>query len=99
MQHSKAPFAIQTDEDAAHGKIPRYIVSADGILVADLWADYPDINLGLPEQTELQANARLLKAAPKLLDALKKLLPMWESGIDEPWVYEARAAIREAEGE
>lgn len=45
-----------------------------------------------------EANARLIAAAPDLLAALKELLPMWESGIREPWVERARAAIAKAEG-
>ncbi len=45
------------------------------------------------------ANARLIAAAPDLLEALKGLLPMWESGVSEPWVEAAKAAIAKAEGE
>ena len=37
-------------------------------------------------------------AAPDLLAALKDVMPMWESGISEPWVLAARAAIARAEG-
>lgn len=48
-------------------------------------------------QEELD-NARLIAAAPDLLAALKDLLPMWGSGIAEPWVIRARAAIAKAEG-
>lgn len=33
------------------------------------------------------------EAAPELYLALKELLPMWESGIEEPWVKRARRAI------
>ena len=44
------------------------------------------------------ANARLIAAAPDLLAALRGLLPMWESGINEPWVTAAREAIAKAEG-
>ena len=49
-----------------------------------------------PWITESEANARLMAAAPDLLAALKDLLPMWESGIKEPWVEAARAAIAKA---
>jgi hypothetical protein len=45
------------------------------------------------------ANALLIAAAPELLEALQGLLPMWESGIEEPWVKKARAAIKKAIGE
>jgi hypothetical protein len=46
-----------------------------------------------------EANARLIAAAPDLLASLKELMPLWSSGIDEPWVQRARAAIAKAEGE
>ena len=44
------------------------------------------------------ANARLIAAAPDMLEALKGLMPMWQSGIDEPWVKAARDAIAKATG-
>ena len=44
------------------------------------------------------ADARLISAAPDLLASLKELLPMWESGIQEPWVIRAKAVIAKAEG-
>lgn len=43
-------------------------------------------------------NANLIAAAPELLEALESLLPMWSSGIDEPWVKKARQAIAKARG-
>lgn len=48
---------------------------------------------------EQSANARLIAAAPDLLAALEELLPMWSSGIDEPWVERARNAIAKAKGQ
>lgn len=42
---------------------------------------------------------RLFAAAPELLAALQELLPMWASGIDEPWVKRARDAIAKATGD
>lgn len=44
------------------------------------------------------ADANLIAAAPDLLTSLQELLPMWLSGIDEPWVRRARAAIAKATG-
>lgn len=47
-----------------------------------------------------EANARLIAAAPDLLDALKELLDQDEHGEDEIWVRnKARAAIAKATGE
>ena len=43
-----------------------------------------------------EANARLIAAAPELLEALQELLPLWSSGIDEPLVKKARAALAKA---
>lgn len=45
-----------------------------------------------------EANARLIAAAPDLLAALSELLPLWENGIEEPWIIRARAAIAKATG-
>lgn len=46
------------------------------------------------------ANARLIAAAPDLLEALKELLDQDEHGEDEIWVRnKARAAIAKATGE
>ena len=45
------------------------------------------------------ANSHLIAAAPDLLAALEGLLPMWGSGIKEPHVEAARAAIAKAKGE
>ena len=63
------------------------ITASSGWVIADLPDDGTD------------NDARLIAAAPDMLAALKDLLPMWESGIDEPWVKAARAAITKAEGE
>ena len=46
--------------------------------------------------TETQANARLIAAAPELLLAVQELLSLWGSGIDEPCVRRAKAAIAKA---
>ena len=44
------------------------------------------------------ANARLISAAPDLLEALKKMLDVWEhGGIATYPIGEARAAIKKAE--
>ena len=44
------------------------------------------------------ANANLMAAAPELLAALKELLHCNFSGIEEPWIINARAVIVKAEG-
>lgn len=45
------------------------------------------------------ADARLIAEAPAMLAALRNLLPLWSSGIDEPWVNDARAILARIDGE
>jgi hypothetical protein len=45
-----------------------------------------------------ELSACLISAAPDLLASLQELLPMWSSGIDEPWVQRAKDAIAKATG-
>lgn len=47
---------------------------------------------------ERDANARLIAEAPAMLEALRNLLPLWSSGIDEPWVRDARAILARIDG-
>jgi len=50
-----------------------------------------------PEQQE--ANARLIAAAPELLETLKNMLDVWEHGGLKPYpIAKARAAIAKATG-
>ena len=53
-----------------------------------------------PDREEARSNARLIAAAPDLLEALKELLDQDDHGQDEIWVRnKARAAIAKATGE
>lgn len=76
-----------------------YAVSDDAdesILICDVEGMDPDY----PNRAwQPVANARLIAAAPDLLAALEEMLPMWSSGIEEPWVLRARAAIARATGD
>jgi hypothetical protein len=69
-------------------------VEADGIPICEIW------QRGDEEQE--QANARLIAAAPDLLEALKEVLSSWEDGYtpneDQDTYNTARAAIRKATG-
>lgn len=57
--------------------------------------------LGIPEE-EIQANARLIAAAPELLEALEELIAMnncnYDRTIQENGYKKARAAIAKARG-
>jgi hypothetical protein len=65
---------------------------------ACLYVDYP--TPGHPVAIELQANARLIAAAPDLLDALELLLREEEAGtVCEIDRQTARAAVAKAKGE
>lgn len=81
IQHTPGPWRVQgTGIWGGH---------ADGLerLIAGLWTHYVG-------QQQTEANARLIAAAPELLEALKALLsPDAEGDVDM-----AIAAIRKAEG-
>jgi len=77
------------------GQDDRIIYAADGFAVADATVFH-----GRPETH----NARLIAAAPELLDALKVLLSLHDSQVDtaDAWnvsMEEARTAISKATGE
>ena len=72
--------------------------SNDGWQVAQA-QQRPEDGRGKPSSVRL-ANARLIAAAPDLLEALKKMLDVWEhGGIATYPIGEARAAIKKAEGQ
>lgn len=66
-QHTPGPWKAT----ALHGDSKRAVTNADNVLVADCYADTHE-DLGLP--VEYKANARLIAAAPDLLDAVYALL-------------------------
>ena len=84
MKHTPGPWAIglETDENDGHGQI----ISPEGEHIASV-SMYPIV-----------ANARLLAAAPELLEACKAMLAA-DDELDYPVVVkQARAAIAKAEG-
>jgi len=97
MKHTKGPWHI-TEPNAINGK--RFICTepADGVFYTVA------ITMGDAAWSHINdaANARLIAAAPDLLDALRwtleSLIDDYEGWNDMPVVKAARAAIAKAEG-
>jgi hypothetical protein len=76
-------------EDGQIETIQRYVVADDPashgpVLIADVWADYPDVDLGLPRHPN--GNAALIAMAPTMLKALQRIasIPLWNETINDP---------------
>ena len=85
------------------GQDDRIIYAADGFAVADATVFHGRHRSKDAAPTETH-NARLIAAAPELLDALKVLLSLHDSQVDtaDAWnvsMEEARTAISKATGE
>ena len=85
-KHTPGPWSYNRDEGGCHG----HVISTSDYIVAEL----PDFGDGAAPHTE--ANARLIAAAPELLDALKVAIATSDPS-QHKWVAEARAAIAKAE--
>jgi len=90
-----------------NGLYTRFIVAGEGCLVADCWPlvepyyrDSNDRRYKSPRKPN-EANARLIAAAPELLNALKGMLEGFD--VDDKYssdaVIKSRAAIKKATGE
>lgn len=77
-EHTPGPWVL-IDEDLDRS---RYVVdtSTPAKAIADCWPDAP-VHLDLPHTLEYQANARLIAAAPDMLDALVKIRDWWLENI------------------
>ena len=102
MGHTPGPWKAQLGQAHASWEVNQHL--PDG----GLWSAVADVKAnGLGSRTvkpkEAAANASLIAAAPELLAALKRLLPLWEEAIGYEADYMdmadfARAAIAKAEG-
>ncbi len=86
-KHTPGPWTILPGEQ---GRLPRYIISADRL---------PPLKMICELGTK--ANARLIAAAPELLEALTHVLPLAEQapGGGGYAIDTARAAIAKATGD
>ena len=90
--HTPGPWQLHKSDDTL-------VIGTDGREVAEACGDYTEE----AEWPRMEANARLIAAAPELLAALKRAeshFGMLPSGMDEPGsvMAEIRAAIAKAEG-
>jgi len=84
-----APWQLHKTDDTC-------IIDANGTEIADMCGDYGDE----ADWPRMEANARLMSAAPDMLDALKRLIEP-APGVAKlpPWVYGIVVpAIAKAEG-
>jgi hypothetical protein len=101
-RRTPGPWRIYKDE---YVEKSRFVIGEDGTLIADVYADYPDSNLGVPQAYEFPANARLIAAAPELLAALEyfyNIMRDYRSSVEKGYVKHAldmaRDAIAKVEG-
>ncbi len=103
--HTPGPWLI--GEQNGHCGVSIDETSEDGARVATVYlgivtsaASWGEEHFALPENAEAMANARLIAAAPELLEALRMLLPFAEdvtqSGCDA--IAAAEALIAKIEG-
>lgn len=81
-KHSPGPWHIKRWQ-------PIGIESKDGYIIADF--------ISARHREEAVPNARLIAAAPDLLEVLKEVMS-WEENAQMTWAPAARAAINKAEG-
>jgi hypothetical protein len=92
VTHTPGPWTYQyspyTSQDGH--EIPAFEVHSDSVKVCDTNEDRPPI--------EQEANARLIAAAPDLLEAAEKVVAAWESGDLAAAVRQLNGAIELAKG-
>lgn len=98
-KHTAGPWKVTH----GHGDKNRLVTNSYNVLIADVYSDSPE-DLGLPQKFEYPANARLIAAAPALLEVVKHVLAMSDDAYltgHPEWyeiVKEAAAALAQAEG-
>lgn len=99
-QHTPGPWSAE----AGYGHHGLRLDGPHGEVLGHVRAFVPtgDVAHGMPvmqKWAEGQANAKLIAAAPELLDAVHALLDALPSATTHPAIAQARAAIAKATGE
>jgi hypothetical protein len=103
-QHTKGKWRLDTRTDYKTN-LPSYdeIKSEESKSIATVWGRSGEYN-SFPTPEEAAANARLIAAAPELLEVLEALLHEYTTtdfdiaGLDELLITKAKAAIAKAKG-
>lgn len=95
MSHTPGPWSVRASTVARE---PDYGIAAEGCanVLAEVFSEFRAKGVHLPEEAE--ANARLMAAAPELLDASERLIEHFSDGLPEHLVEEFEAAITKARG-
>lgn len=98
-KHTPGPW-VAHQRPSAPIEYGHHVTTHDGLTVCNVTYQLPvSIDGQVVEATRI-ANARLIAAAPELLEALKELMVAADRVSAEPvtWLGKARAAIAKAEG-
>jgi len=88
-KHTQGPWVPACTCNSATHRHPAIISDQGQVAIATFQGSEPATN----------ANARLIAAAPELMEALKAMLEVWEhGGVDDYPIAQARAAIYKATG-
>jgi hypothetical protein len=99
-KHTPGPWVTERDSKFITGNLSYFYVEANDCPVCEISADY--ITWFNKKEQELEANARLIAAAPEMLEALKAILKE-NDGVCPDCVYAStwdlmEDAVAKAEG-
>jgi hypothetical protein len=99
VEHTKAPWKVKKSKEPDNtGGYDYAIIDSQEKIIAETFEHVGKTKNGY-EKRPAEANAKLISAAPELLEALKNVIKFWESGcfIDAE-IEQAKQAIKKAEG-
>lgn len=97
VKHTPGPWSFKRK----YGALSSFLITAKKVEVCELdhWGErQPDLTAELKPEGEPEANARLIAAAPELLEACKAALCCQLDGLDENTVDALETAITKATG-